>query len=211
MTVVRSTGLLVLLAGIAGGCGEEKAPEGRLNDVGQAAGAAKKSEDLSTTVEISRAPVGRTALPTLNTGAGPLFISLPGEFSVRADSGYHADLIFLYRTEDPVVEGDLSSPPIAIARLHISDSTINLRMPGQPAMPMKTLVAGIPTTFEHSVNEVPGTGLYHSYSTELRNFFAPRDPNPSISELNLHLYVGGSDTATLSTLLQALSTISFQP
>ena len=211
LSLRRASFLIVFLIGSLAGCAEREEGEVQHPDSTGVASEPEITKDRSTTVEIARSPVGRTSLPTLNTGAGPLFISLPGGFSVRVDSGYHADLIFLYRTEDPLVEGDLTNPPIAIARLHISDSTIDLRTPGRVVPPMKGVVAGIPMEYTHTIDDVPGVGPYHSYSSELRNFFAPRDPDPEIANLHLHLYVGGSDTNTLTDLLHALSTLSFQP
>lgn len=152
---------------------------------------------------------GRTELPTYNTGAGPLFISLPGAFSVRADRGLAYDMIFLYRTDDPVVKGATGVPPRAIARMQISDSVVAMDVPGAPVDERRIVVGGVPTTARRYEESLPSGEVYRSYTIALPHFFASRDR--ALNDLHLHLYVGGSDTGSVEELLTSLSTLSFQP
>lgn len=152
---------------------------------------------------------GRTELPTYNTGAGPLFISLPEKFSVRADRGLVYDMIFLYRADDPVVKGATGVPPRAIARMQISDSVVAMDVPGAPVDERRIVVGGVPTTARRYEEPLPSGGVYRSYTIALPHFFASRDR--ALNDLHLHLYVGGSDTGSVEELLTSLSTLSFQP
>jgi hypothetical protein len=163
----------------------------------------------SPTIPVDVDSAGRTELPTYNTGAGPLFISLPGGFSVRADRGLAYDMIFLYRTDDPVVNGATGIPPRAIARLQISDSIVTMDVPGTATDEHRLVVGGVPTTAQRYEETLPTGGLYISYTIPLPHFFATRDR--TLNDLHLHIYVGGSDAGSVDRLLTSLSTLSFRP
>ncbi len=170
-----------------------------------------ESEGLELTRAVPVSPAGLTRIPTYNTGAGPLFLRLPERYRVRVDSGYDADMIFIYREDDPLVAGDISQAPLAIARLTISDSAVVLDAPGIAGPSIRSRVNGVPVEYSYRREQVPGEGTYHSYEGELRHFFASRDPDRSLNNLHLHLYAGGTDSLGLRTLLEALTTLSFRP
>lgn len=154
-------------------------------------------------------PGGRTEIPTYNTGAGPLFISLPSDFSVRADRGLDYDVIFVYRGDDPIVAGATDRAPTGIARLQISDSAVDMALPGISRQARRMVVGGVPVTAAHTVEQLDDTAAYHSYAVLLRHYFAARDR--SLDDLHLHIYVGGSDSTVVEELLESLSTLSFRP
>lgn len=163
----------------------------------------------SGTVPVRIDTTGRTELPTYNTGAGPLFISLPKGFSVRADRGLDYDMLFLYHEDDPVIHGNTEVPPRSLARIQISDSIVTMAVPGAPDSTRKLMVAGVPAIAERYEEPLAEGGTYRSYVIELKHFFAARDR--ALNDLHLHLYVGGSDTAAVESLLTVLTTLSFQP
>lgn len=165
--------------------------------------------DLTRAVPVD--PEGLTRIPTYNTGAGPLFMRLPEKFRVRVDSGYDADMIFIYRQDDPLVAGDLTKAPLAIARLTISDSAMALDSPGTLGRSYRSRVNGVPIEYTYRREQITGEGIYHGYESEMEHFFASKDPSPSLNDLHLHLYVGGTDSLAVRALLESLTSLSFRP
>ena len=214
--VVRRV-LSLLVVAVVSGCAD---PEPRASEEKRVTRSASESGDSTESELPSGAPItretpvsrsGATTIPTINTGAGPLFLRLPGEYRIRVDSGYDADMIFIYHEADPLMAGDPNRIPLAVARLSIDDSVIVLDAPGTTGMPMQSRVNGVPIEYSYRRDHTPEGGVYHGYEASMRHFFASKDPSADLNNLHLHLYVAGTDSSKIAELISALSTLSFRP
>jgi hypothetical protein len=164
------------------------------------------SNPIDTTPTTS--PSGRTELPTINTAAPSLFVTLPDGYAVRNDTGLDDDILFIYRADDPLVQGDSASVPKGILRIVIGDTTIAMKAPGSRTEPYRSMVGSYPLEWRTSIEPIALQRKYYSYEGEIPSFFARYGDDATLSGLNLHLYVGGSDTSIVNQLLRVVATLS---
>lgn len=153
-------------------------------------------------------PSGRTELPTINTDAPSLFVTLPKGYAVRSDTGLDDDILFIYRADDPLVLGDSASVPKGILRIVIGDTSIAMKAPGTSAAPHRSMVGSYPLEWRTNIEPIGANDSYYSYEGEIPSYFARYGDDAELSRLNLHIYIGGSDSSIVDQLLDIIATLS---
>ncbi|MGE3800691.1 MAG: hypothetical protein AB7H80_06690 [Candidatus Kapaibacterium sp.] len=197
--------LLAVMAFLLVGCEEKSGdiPEASDTAVSEGTGSSDSSG-------VTKAPIGKTELPTWNTAAPNLFIDLPKGFAIRTDSGMKVDRIVIYRTGDSALK-DLNRPPLGVLQIVLSDSSIGTTIPAKKIRTLNRLIGSYPATWHQYVDMTLGPSVYLMNVLEIPDFFVSLGPDSDAKDLKLWVYVAGTDSATVISLLRAAETLSIIP
>jgi hypothetical protein len=70
------------------------------------------------------------------------------------------------------------------------------------------MVGSYPLEWRATIEPIGANGSYYSYEGEIPSFFARFGNDDELARLNLHLYVGGSDSSIVNQLLDIVATLS---
>ncbi|MCB0711755.1 MAG: hypothetical protein KDD67_05460 [Ignavibacteriae bacterium] len=197
--------LLAICSLLYWGCEEKGGDSPGASDTAAAEG--KVPSDSSG---VTKAPIGKTELPTWNTAAPNLFIDLPKGFAIRSDSGMKVDRIVIYRTGDSALK-DLNRPPLGVLQIVLSDSSIGTTIPAKKIRTLNRLIGSYPATWHQYVDMTLGPSVYLMNVLEIPDFFVSLGPDSDAKDLKLWIYVAGTDSATVISLLRAAETLSIIP
>lgn len=215
MKYVQPFSLLLLGAALLlNGCTEQK-PEGDTpagdslhgaNDSG-----ANAPDGRAGVVNVpTETPTGRTELPTAQTIAPNLWITLPQGFSVRADTTLGYDILVVSRIDDPLLN-DSSAVPYGMLRIVVGDSAISVTPNDVKSAERQGIIGAYPGRWRYYTGVIPDGATYYSYELAANDYFARISPDRAMKKLRLHLYIAGKDTAVIGQLIKAAESISIKP
>ena len=194
--------LLLFLLILAAGCSEKVGDEKNESDAGN---------EMVDTTALTKLPAGRTELPTWNTPAPNLFITLPQGLAVRTDSGLAADRIVIYRKGDPAL-ADSTLPPLGVLQVVVSRVTRDTTIPAtKKTGTLKRLIGSYPAVWHQYVDTTVQPSGYLMNVVEISDYFSSLGPDNEAAGLHLWIYVAGTDLATVRSLLLAAESISITP
>jgi len=156
-----------------------------------------------------RLPQGRFELPTPNSGAPHLFITLPEGYSVRPTGSGTFDQFFIVESTDPSILDSTATTP-GFLQVYVGEDprpSVNDRR----TFTRHAVIGGRPVVWREWTDQLSDRRSYYARELITRDFFRSLAESIANRNLCLHVYVAGADSVRVARLVRAAESLRMTP